>query len=135
MSRGLEIRAQIDNEMIRALLLLNGGASVALLAFLSTLLSDSGLLDLSRFILFSLAFYNAGLVFAVIHNRLRRKCSLVHEAHQYAPPPGRFMFIRLRQPRVCFLSIVSMWVSFLLFVSGSITVLIGGFCTLSTIAL
>ncbi len=42
MTKGLEIRAQIDTEVVKGLLLLNGGGAVALLALLPTVIGKPG---------------------------------------------------------------------------------------------
>ena len=130
MSKGMEIRAQIDQDMVRALLLLNGGASVAMLAFLPYSIANPDLVPLIRGILWGLLFYLVGLVTAVVHIRLRRLCSLEYENHGYSPPPGTFIGVRLKEPRVCFVSVKFMWLSLLAFVFGSFRILLGGFCSL-----
>jgi hypothetical protein len=43
MTKGYEVRAQIDSENTRGLLLINGGAAVALLAFLPAIFGKPGL--------------------------------------------------------------------------------------------
>ncbi len=51
MTKGLEIRAQIDTEVVKGLLLLNGGGAVALLALLPAVIGKPGFEPLSRAIL------------------------------------------------------------------------------------
>ena len=77
MSKGLEIRAQIDSEQVKGLLLINGGAAVALLAFLPTIFGKPNLGPLVDSVLWALGVFQVGIVMAVAHNRLRRVCSLL----------------------------------------------------------
>jgi hypothetical protein len=84
---GVELRAQIDAETVKALLYMHGGASIALLAFLPSVFEKPVLQPLSTAVLWALFVYQVGLVCTVIHNRLRRKCSLEYEAAGYKPKP------------------------------------------------
>jgi hypothetical protein len=126
MTKGLEIRAQIDAENVKGLLLVNGGAAVALLAFLPNALDNPGYESLAHAILWSLLIFQAGLIFAVVHNRLRRLCSLIYEQHNYQPPPCEILGINLHEPCVCRASIICMWLSVAAFVGGGVVVFEGG---------
>ena len=126
MTKGLEIRAQIDTENVKGLLLINGGAAIALLAFLPGVLDKPGYESLVRAILWSLLIFQVGLVFAVVHNRLRRVCSLRYEQHNYQPPPCEIFGIKLGQPCVCLVSSLCMWLSVAAFAGGGFTVFQGG---------
>jgi hypothetical protein len=126
MANELEIRAQIDTENVKALLLINGGAAVALLAFLGSMLGTPGCELLTRAILWALLTFQFGLVSAVINNRLRRKCSMVYQAHQYRPPKCEIFGKVLAEPCICMWSILFMWGSVLFFVGGSVLVFLGG---------
>jgi hypothetical protein len=130
MTKGLEIRAQIDTEVVKGLLLVNGGGAVALLPLLSTVIGKSEFEPLVRAILLALLCFQVGLVCAVVHNRLRRVCSHVYELHDYQPPPGKLFGIQLKKPRVCFLSERFMWLSLALFVAAGAVVFAGGICVL-----
>lgn len=78
---GRERRAEIDNTTVRALLLLNGGGAIFLLAFLAILGNvDTGMfLLLIKWTFAGLGCFHLGLLVAVVHNHLRRRCSLVYE--------------------------------------------------------
>ncbi|NQU56363.1 MAG: hypothetical protein HQ513_03950 [Rhodospirillales bacterium] len=130
MATGMEIRAQIDGDIVEGLLLLNGGGAVAVLALLPSIIGKSDFASLSQAVLWALLFFQFGLVSAVIHNRFRRLCSLKHERHQYNPPSGIILGIDLRRPTVCFFSIVLLWTSLILFVGAGLIVFWGGFRTL-----
>lgn len=123
MTTGLEIRAQIDTESVKALLLMNGGASVALLAFLPTVLGKPGFESLARGVLWALLIFQVGLVAAVVHNLLRRVCSLKYERE---PVPCEVFGKKLRQPCVCYWSLIFVYFSVAMFVSGSVTIFCGG---------
>jgi len=133
---GVELRAQMDTENVKGLLLINGGAAVALLAALPHLIDKAAFEPLTRSILYGLLFYQVGLVAAVIHNRLRRLCSLVFEQHNFTPPAcdrfvcrwlrQRFAFRWLKEPCVCQASIFFMWLALIAFVTGGLVVFEGG---------
>lgn len=135
MTEGLKIRSEIDAENVKGLLLINGGAAVALLAFLPHVLDKPEFEPLARAILWGLLFFQAGLIFAVAHNRLRRKCSLVYEQHNYNPPSCEVLSFKLREPCICRASIVLMWLSVVAFCGGGITVFAGGLESLNKQAL
>jgi hypothetical protein len=126
MTTGLEIGAQIDTENVKGLPLITGGGAVALLAFFPTVLDKPGYDSLARGILWALLIFQAGLVAAIVHNRLRRICSLRFEQHQYQPPPCEIFGKKLRKPCVCHWSTLFMWLSVAAFVTGSMTVFCGG---------
>lgn len=123
MTSGLEIRAQIDTENVKGLLLINGGGAVALLAFFPAILGKPQFEPLLRAVVWALLTFHVGIVGAVIHNRLRRVCSLHYERHRYSPPPCKSIpswlkIERLKQPCVCLRSLLFMWLSVICFVSG-----------------
>lgn len=137
MATGLEIRAQIDTENVKGLLLINGGGTVALLAFLPTILGKPQFEPLLRAVVLALLTFHFGLVTAVIHNRLRRVCSLHYEQHNYAPPPCQHIprwikSERLKQPCVCLRSMLFMWLSVIAFVCGGVA---AGFGALQVVGL
>lgn len=126
MTTGLDIRAQIDTENVKGLLLVNGGAAVALLAFLPTVLDKPTYEPLARAVLWGVLIFQIGLLFAIFHNRLRRICSLKYEQHNYQPAPCRPFGTKLAEPCVCYSSIIFMWLSVTAFGLGGLTVLLGG---------
>jgi hypothetical protein len=130
---GVELRAQVDADTVKGLLLVNGGGAVALLAFLPVVLGKPEYAALAKAILWALLLFQFGLVAAVIHNRHRRVCSLEYEAAQGNSPQGvdpcRFLGMTLREPCVCARSIAFMWLSLLLFLAGSLVVFTGGMRT------
>jgi hypothetical protein len=85
MNDGVKLRYDIDAEGVKGLLLINGGASVALLAFLPNALSAPSNYALAHGIFCALILYQAGLVLAIIHNRLRRICSLTYDQRRLTP--------------------------------------------------
>ena len=138
MASQLEIRAQIDTELVKGLLLINGGGAIALLAFLPTVLGSPEFQALSRSILWALLTFQVGLLSAVIHNRLRRVCSSTYEAHGMNPPPCDVFPLNLvkfkhDKPCVCRASISFMWVSIICFFLAGVLVFQGGFKVLDNI--
>lgn len=129
MTKGVELRSQIDTETVRSLLLINGGGAVALLTLLPSILSKDGYETLAFAILVGLLIFMIGLACAVIHNRLRRKCSLHYELHDMRPPKGRLLGLQLRQPTICFLSLAFMWLSVGAFIVAGSYVAISGIIT------
>lgn len=137
MTSGLEIRAQIDTENLKGLLLVNGGGAVAFLTFLPTILGKPCYAPLAQAMLEGLLSCQLGLVFALVHNRLRRICSLTYEQHRYRPPPCRiisFYWLKSKEPCVCHASILFMWLSLGAFLLAGILVLIGGMEVISKCA-
>lgn len=126
---GIERRSQIDTETVKALLIVNGGGAVALLTFANSILDKTGFTSLTRAVLVGIVLNILGLAFAVLHNHLRRRCSLVYEHHNLRPPAGKILRVSLRTPTVCFFSSASMWLSLGLFVSADLLVAAVGLLT------
>ena len=126
MTKGLEIRAQIDTENVKGLLIVNGGAAIALLAFLPTILDKPDYEPLARAILWGIMIFQVGLLFAIFHNRLRRICSLRYEQHNYQPPPCEVFGIKFAEPCICRGSHICMWLSVIAFAAGGFIVFQGG---------
>jgi hypothetical protein len=127
---GLEIRAEIDAENVRGLLLINGGAAVALLAFLPSILGKPEYVQLTKAILWGLLLFLGGLLSAVTHNHLRRRCSLKYEQAQANSPshpdPCMVGKVSLGEPCVCIASTVFMCISAIMFVIAGALVFKGG---------
>ena len=128
MTKGLEIRAQIDTENVKGLLLINGGGAITLLAFLPTIFGKPNLGALTTAVFWALSAFQLGLVAAVIHNRLRRICSLEYERNEYQPPRCKLFpsWLKSHEPCVCALSMFFMWFSLVAFVSGGLLVTYSG---------
>lgn len=124
MADGQEIRAGVDTETVRGLLLINGGGAVALLAFLPGVLQKPELESLARAIIWAVFTFQIGLAFAVIHNRMRRKCSLEYAKKERVP--CSILGHVLREPCVCHWSIGFMWSSIFAFIAAGIIVLVAG---------
>jgi len=132
MTTGMEIRAQIDADIIKALILINGGAAVALLALLPYVLGRGDLPSLARAILFALLMYVFALLSAVVSSVLRRKCSLEWEIAKATSldklPPRCTLFGKefFKEPCVCIWGTAFMCLSAFLFVVAGVTVFSGG---------
>lgn len=126
MADGRETRAGIDSETVRGLLLINGGGAVALLAFLPGVLQKPELESLARAIILAVFSFQVGLASAVIHNRMRRLCSIEYsktkKERKYCSLFGRV----LREPCICNWSIGFMWSSIISFLAAGILVLNAG---------
>lgn len=129
MTNGIERRERIDTEHFKALLLINGGGAVALLAIVPSLLDKTGYATLTRAILGGVLIMMIGLVLAVIHNRCRRLCSLVYDQHNLNPPAGTLLGFQLSKPTVCAISEWCMWGSLAAFVVAGVYVASVGVCT------
>lgn len=126
-NEGIKIRAQIDNEAVRNVMLVNGGGSVALIALLPNILYT----PLVFAVLATLSIWLAGLTLAVIHSILRRKCSLIHERYKMSPPKGRPKFgIAPGVPWVCWWSWKALYVSIAAFLLGGVLMVALGFSSL-----
>src|SRR5690606_12302323 len=130
LSDGVKIRAQIDSESVRNVLLINGGGSVALIALLPAILGT----PLVFAVLLTLAVWLFGLTLAAVHSVLRRKCSHVYETHKMSPPPGTKMFwIDPRQPWVCWWSWGCLYFSVVAFLIGGILMVTFGLLNLDAL--
>lgn len=126
MPNGVERRSQIDTETVKALLLINGGGALALLTLFPHILGKPGYEKLASAVLVGVLILIFGLLCAVIHNRLRRICSLHYEHHKMRPPKGRFLGFVLWEPTVCCISTACMWSSIAAFVVAGSYVVIRG---------
>ena len=127
MASGVEIRAAIDTENLIGLLLINGGGAVALLAFLPIILGKDGYRILVRAVVWGLLCFQIGLISAVIHNHLRRRCSLAREAKK---PKFTFRGKSLFEPCICYWSHEFMFVSAVGFVIAGVVIFFGALRTL-----
>lgn len=130
MTNGLDRRAEIDTEHFKALVLINGGGAVALLAIMPSLLEKAGYANLTRAVMVGELLMAAGLVFAVVHNRYRRLCSLVYEQHNMNPPGGSLFGFQLSKPRDCAISEWCMRASLLMFIFAVLVVASVGLWTI-----
>jgi hypothetical protein len=82
-TKGVELRAQMDIETVKGLLLLHGGGALASLTFLSTILNakEGRYVPLAPHILVAVLIFTAGLVCVIKHNVHRRECSRVWDQH------------------------------------------------------
>jgi len=116
-SEGVKVRAQIDSESIRNVMLVNGGGSVALIALLPNVLYT----PLVTAVLLTLSIWLVGLTLAVTHSVLRRKCSLIYERNKMSPPSGREVLgINPKQPWLCWWSWSALYTSIFAFLVGGI---------------
>ena len=128
MSDGMEIRARIDIETVRGLQLINGGMAAGLITLLPTILRDPNYRELGAWMTVAVFFGAVGLVTSVIHNRLRRKCSLEHAKKvDNRDRPYRLRILVACQslegePRVCTKSVIFMWASLICFFFGAASV-------------
>jgi small-conductance mechanosensitive channel len=130
MSNGVDRRSQIDTETVKALLLVNGGGAVALLTLFGSVLGKNGYEALARAILVGVLIFMLGLVFAIVHNHLRRKCSLHYDVHKMRPPAGRLLWLQLHEPTICVVSIMFMWLTIITFFLAGMWIAIYGIITL-----
>ncbi len=111
MTDSVEIRARIDSENVKALLLINGGGAIALLAFLPSVFADEKLTPLAGAVTWALLAYHAGLFLAVLHNHWRRRCSEFYDLPKSERPRCRLFGRNLREPCICHRSWTCMWLS------------------------
>lgn len=132
MADGVELRKQIDSEHVRALLLVNGGGAVALLALLPAIIGKVEFLPLFKAALWGFVFFQVGLIAALLHNRYRRICSLEFDRHDGRPPtcktfPFSLLPLKVDGSCVCRASVFFMWVSMAAFLCAGVAIIWGGF--------
>lgn len=134
MGVGKNARLQIDSETVRALLIVNGGGAVALLALLPSIIDTAVYRPLVYGALIALLSFVIGLLSAVLHSHLRRRCDLAYERAQSNSPnvplPCQFFGMTFREPCVCEASKFFMWLSISAFGLGGLAVVISGFIAL-----
>jgi hypothetical protein len=123
---GIEQRAQIDTETFKGLLAINGGGTIALLSFLAAILNKPNVTALAHAVLWGVLVMMLGVAAAVVHNHLRRRCSLLYEHHNGKPPAGRLLGLSLPSPIVCFCSWACMWISLASFLTAGLVVAVTG---------
>lgn len=132
MADGRETRATIDTETVRGLLLVNGGGAVALLAFLPGLLMEAEFLSLSKATIYAIFTFQCGLIFAVIHNRLRGLCSLQYVKKKENRTPCSLFGKETEKPCVCLWSRGFMWGSISAFLLAGLIMLNAGLVHLNS---
>lgn len=110
-NKGIDRRAEIDAQTVKALLLIHGGGAVALLTFLPTVLGEPAYEPLLGGTLWALCSLFVGLIITVLHNHYRRRCSLEFERHGGNPPacdrlPLSLFKFRDDPPCICRLSVI-----------------------------
>lgn len=131
MTDGVSRRSQIDSDTVKGLQLMNGGSAAALTAMLPNILSSHGFRPLAGSMLVAITLNAIGLAAAVIHNRLRRKCSLEYsKPHELRDRPYRSRLLRWcssvpNEPAICTRSVIHLWLSLSLFLFGIVSVMIG----------
>jgi hypothetical protein len=130
MSNGLDHRAAIDTETVKGLQFINGGAAAGLMTLLPLVIAKPGLRQFLMGTLGGIICAALGLMLAVIHNHLRRKCSL-----EYAIDPSRrqrscrwmpnWVQSVPNEPCICTVSVTTMWLSLIAFGTAVIAVTTG----------
>lgn len=127
MTEGIKIRAQIDSESVRNVMLANSGGSVALLALLPNILYT----PLVVAVLSTLSVWLVGLSFAVIHSVLRRKTSLLYENKGMSPHAGeRVLGIQPKEPWIGWWSWKSLYGSIVCFILGGVIMVVLSFANI-----
>ena len=122
-TEGVVIRARLDMEIGKALILINGAGIIALLAFSSALIKDGANRSLLWPVLVGTWPLIFGLVFALAYLRFNRECSRIYEnAHPNQPKP---------RPFECKCGTVSMFLSGVSFCTSAAILTIGIACQLS----
>jgi hypothetical protein len=131
MAGGGEIRARIDTETVRGLQLINGGMAAGLITLLPTIVREPSYRELGGWMIVAVLCGAVGLVAAVVHNRLRRKCSFQYsKERENRDKPHQWRLLVACQsvpgePQVCTNSVIVMWASLLFFFLGAAAVGIG----------
>ena len=130
-SEGVKIRAQIDSETVRNVMLIYGGGSVALIAFLPNVLYTPLVLA----VLIALFVWLFGLTLAVVHSILRRKCSLICEGGNMSLAQNRaFLSISSKEPWVCWWSWFTLYASIMAFLMGGVLMVIIGLANIDQLS-
>jgi hypothetical protein len=140
MAEGVELRAQMDIETFKGLLVINGGGAVALLTFFAAILTKDSLYTraLAPAILWALMTMVFGLGFAIAHNFFRRRCSLAHDQRnvrrlqqRLQNPQQSLQEDEASQPTVCTFAWSFLWCSLACFMGAVFYVAYVGLSTFS----
>ena len=116
LSRGVDIRAQMDLEIGKALVLINGAGIIALMTFLSSIFDSVRYSSFGKPAMIGVLLQVFGLVAALVYLRLGRKCSLIFDQNG----------MRLaKYPLVCKMSVWMMYLSGAAFSGAALYV---GYC-------
>ena len=137
MKTGVEIRAAIDTETVRALLVVNGGTAAGLMTLLPLIVEKPSLHAFALGAVGAIMCAAAGLFLAIYHNRLRRKCSLQYDLDSrsrrrpcsWVP---EWMQSVPHEPCICTRSVFAMWLSLVAFIAAAVVVGIGAWASLGT---
>lgn len=127
MADHLNIRAKIDSQNVKGLVLINGGGIVALFAFLPHILKEPQFICLTKSVLIGIFSLTLGLTTTLIHNHLRRRCSLAYDQQK---PKIKWIFFG-NEPVVCHFSHLFMWLGYLFFILAGLIIVIGGLYTVN----
>ena len=119
LSDGVKIRAQMDMESIKALILINGGGAVAVATGLPAILGNNRFWPLAIPMMSGIFLFALGLAAAVLSNHYRRECSLLFEQQKMAPTP---------YPRVCVIGRPYFHASVALFLLSILLIAAWGMC-------
>jgi energy-converting hydrogenase Eha subunit E len=132
-SKGVEIRAMMDLEVGRSLILINGAGIIALLTFLATVLERPELRPMIPVTVGSVAVLIVGLFCAIMHIRFGRKCSLRWQQNDmFEPPPERWLGFTLAGCRPCVFSTWMLWLAVLAFISVGALMCVKLYCQLAS---
>lgn len=125
---GKQIRSQIDADNVKGLLWINGGGAALLLTLLPVVLNNSDYAILAKPIIIGIFVFALGTIAVLIHNHLRRRCSLAYDCGKL-----KFKFLCFGvEPKVCHWSNVFMFLSYLFFGIATLIVCIRGCVALSS---
>src|SRR5690349_10293293 len=105
--------------------------AAGLVAMLPRFLEEPAYFTLGRYMVAGIVCAGAGLVASVVHNRLRRKCSLEHDRkpENRGKPYVHWLLVKCQtvpgEAGICTRSIIRMWSSLALFCVGAVIVCIG----------
>ena len=130
-SEGVRMRAQIDTESVRAVMLVTGGGCIALLALLPTIAGTRLVVGM----MWTFACWLASLTLVLIHNVLRRHCSNIYQWHwdnrKAQPPAGKQrLWVDPKVPWVCWWSWRFLYSSIALFAIGGAVIVGYGFVSM-----
>jgi len=130
LSKGVELRANMDLEIARALILINGAGIIAILAFLQSTVEWVRYASFAKPAIVGIAFLVLGLLTSLLYIRFGRVCSLKYEQHAMRPPSSSLFGFDLGRPMPCAISAIMVYVSLISFCSASAVVGISWYCLL-----
>ncbi|MBB3066008.1 hypothetical protein [Limibacillus halophilus] len=129
---GYKLRADMDAQLGKLLLLINGGGAATIATLLTDTIREETLTVLNIAAVLALTCFLSGIVLNAFHQRWRRECNLAYDAEEKSSPPlaAQVAAGTASEPEVCIRNRRALWASLWAFASGGAAILVGAIGTM-----